>query len=180
MGPKLTQLYTRLSITETPYHPLVKLNQSIMFCLRAGLLPLGKVYLHIRDFPLFVSVKCLRLQISAFPLFSMPSGLYDTPNFPSSPSHLPSSLSFIYFSFWLFPLLVPALPPPDNPRLLFTCVLFLLPSPLLNYSFLSLWGISCFPFLLPLPSPPPMPISTMTGCQFTGEQITAGNSASDF
>ena len=117
---------------------------------------------------------------SAFPLFSMPSGLYDTPNFPSSPSHLPSSLSFIYFSFWLFPLLVPALPPPDNPRLLFTFVLFLLPSPLLNYSFLSLWGISCFPFLLPLPSPPPMPISTMTGCQFTGEQITAGNSASDF
>lgn len=93
----------------------------------------------------------------------MPSGSYDTPNFPSSPSHLPFSLYLFYFSFWPFPLLFPALPPPDNARLLFTFLLFLFP-PLLNYSFLSLWGISCFLFCSPSPSPPPMPISTMIGC----------------
>ena len=128
-----------------------------MFCLRAGLLPLGKVYLHIRDFSLstkgaFVSVKSLRLQISAFPLFSVSRGLYDTPNFPSSPSHLP-------FSLYLFQLL--AIPSSiscftssrQSPPFVHFLALSV-PLPLLNYSFLSLGDL-----LLPFSAPPPFPSS---------------------
>lgn len=89
-----------------------------------------------------------------FPPLFHASNFYDIMTPLISPQAPATSLSpFISFASRLFRLLLSAFSLPDNHRLVLTSSLsFCSPCPHLNYTSLSLWGVSQFPFLLPLPS----------------------------